>query len=135
MDENTVITDYWLDFVAARVGIDTPSQAQTQIVAEGLHERMQDFGHSIESLLEGSRKLQLELEKITCTKQSFSERIPDWGSTNISLQDSMQILGAAPLPARQLSAGEEDHSSACRQRSIADRFRSSFLYTKIQKLL
>jgi hypothetical protein len=131
LDENTVVTDYWLDFVAVRAGIDEPSQTQTHIVTEDLHERVQDFGHSIEALLEGSRQLQLELERITCRKQPFSERIREWESTSFSLQK----LSSVPLPAHHYSAEEKDGSNARRQRSIADRFHSSFLYHTIQKFL
>jgi hypothetical protein len=131
LDENTVITDYWLDFVVVRAGTEEPSQTQAHIVTEDLHERVQDFGHSIEALLEGSKQLQLELERITCRKQPFSERIREWESTSISLQK----LSSDPLRTHHYSAEGKDRFRARRQRSIADRFRSSFLYNTIQKFL
>lgn len=131
LDENTVITDYWLDFVAVRAGIEGPSQTQAHTVTEDLHGKVQAFGDSIAALLEGNKKLQLELERVTCRKQPFSERIRNWKSTGFSLQK----LSSLPLQTPHYSSRGKDRFSVRRLRSIADRFRDSFLYNTIQKLL
>ncbi len=118
VDENTVLTDYWLEFVAVREEVEEPAPHPSRVEAEDLHGRIESFGQRIEVLLEDQRKLRKQFEKVICTEPpEFRRESParDW----------------SPL---DRSARQMEPSSHRKNLSLTERFRNSFLYTAIHKL-
>jgi hypothetical protein len=134
LDENTVITDYWLDFVSAREEMEEPTQTPAQSATEDLCERMLSFGQKIEALLEGHRQIRIELKKITGKSQPLIMHTRFGESGTSSSLESRRGSKPARSQERPHSPSQEKISVTQRTWSLADRLRSSFLYTTIQKL-
>lgn len=134
LDENTVITDYWLDFVTVREEMDEPTQTQTQTATEELYNKVQDLGHRIEALLEGRRQIQIELERFSRNDQPLSKRPLHRESGNPPAHAPARSAAPARPHEPYRPVGEIDDAGARRNWSLADRLRNSFLYTTIRKL-
>ena len=92
------------------------------------------FGSRIESLLEGSRQLQLELKKFVNPASPYTEKIREWGESNTSLPDPVQNLISDPVRQNNPSMEEPGYSSSRDQGSFDDRLSRSSLFTTLQKL-
>lgn len=121
LDENTIITDYWLDFVAVRQEVEEPAPP-AGVPAERLKEEMRDFGHRIAALLEDQKRMRAQFDKFTAQEKSVE----------LPARAAERNLGAGNT-VRDCAGGRADFSSG-RNWSLADRFRNSFLFTTIQKL-
>lgn len=117
-DENTVLTDYWLEFVAVREEVEEPAPHPNRMEAEDLHGRIESFGQRIEVLLEDQRKLRKQFEKVICTEAPRFKR-------------ESSARGWNPL---DRSARQAEPSGNRKNSSLAERFRNSFLYNAIHKL-
>lgn len=118
VDENTVLTDYWLEFITVREGFEEPASLPNRMEAEDLHGRIESFGQRIEVLLEDQRKLRKEFEKVICTEPPKFRR-------------ESSARGWSPL---DRSARQAESSGKRRNLSLTERFRNSFLYTAIHRL-
>ncbi len=113
LDENTFITDHWLDFVAVRDEVAEP-QPRNLAATQELYEKVQDFEHKIEVLLEDQRRIRIQFDQFI-PKEHPSGRTFGSGRSN-TVEPSDNVSGMR------------------RNRSLADRMRSSFLYAAIQRL-
>ncbi len=116
LDENTFITDYWLDFVAVRDEVAEPRQNDRSATQE-LYEKVQDFEHRIEVLLEDQRRIRVQFDQFIP-----KERSPDPTSYSSGLKKKTASSKSNQIPNTRAN------------RSLAELFRRTLLYTAIQKL-
>jgi hypothetical protein len=118
-DENTIITDYWLDFVAVRQENDEPAPA-ARTAADGLPDKMPDFEHWVRALLEDRKRMRVQFEIPVGPEPSLNNQTCDCEQKAVNAVRTAAGGRAAFCPGRNWS--------------LADRFRNSFLFTTLQKL-
>ncbi|HYK87367.1 MAG TPA: hypothetical protein VE398_01260 [Acidobacteriota bacterium] len=120
LDENTILTDYWLDFVAVRQEVEEPAHRQNPAPTGELYGRIQDLGEKLEVLVEDQRRIRRQFER------SIAAARPVCG-TGLDGEPAAGRLTTQP--------GTGSKGRGRRQGlSLVDRFRNSTLYAAIQKL-
>ncbi len=122
LDENTILTDYWLDFVAVRQEVEEPDQPWEWSPIEDVDGGVEDFRRRIEFLQADQSDISTRIEKTVPTGPLVGEaRFGD--EPNLGRQNSQ------PHSASRIEVFQERRS-----RPLADWFRKSFLYNAVQRL-
>ncbi len=101
-DENTIITNYWLEFVTARQETEDPPRPPRPSDGE-LYAKVKDFGRRIEDLLADNESIRAQLEKLHSPEPPHGAGGPEAAASG---SEDAAPAGDAPRARRNRSLAE-----------------------------
>jgi hypothetical protein len=131
-DENTIIVESWLDFVAARGENDNPSSSKA--LNEEIKDKIQELCVRIDAMLEERKLFCAELERMTkddSLADAANELLPDFPLTkphaflDADSKSDAVLSSACPLESKRLFLGRKTATNILQLLKISPKSRTN----------